>query len=293
MAGRVAAQTDRVDAVEDSAQPAHGPVRAAGGLVVRDGRVLLVHRPRFDDWSLPKGKLKRGEHPLAGAVREVHEETGVLGVPGARLPSARYEVWSRDALVAKLVDYWAMTVGSVDEFTPDDEVDEISWLPVAEALRILSYPRDVHVLRAFTELPPLSPPVVLVRAPDPTDPTTAATLASLLVLMRPGRLVDADAGRCRETLEPVARELSLEIEIDNRITARADTALPGLVNADAATVVCGGSELLAAVDTVLRDARSLSREARAEHRIVPGDALVLSFSGGALVAADPLSPRVA
>ena len=84
-------------------------IRAAGGVVVKDGQILLVHRPRHDDWSLPKGKIKRGEHPLAGAVREVHEETGVRGLPGVRLPTVTYEVWAGDSLVDKQVDYWAMT----------------------------------------------------------------------------------------------------------------------------------------------------------------------------------------
>jgi 8-oxo-dGTP diphosphatase len=154
VAGRVAAQTDGV---------AQLSIRAAGGVVAKDGQILLVHRPRRDDWSLPKGKLKRAEHPLTGAVREVREETGVTGRPGARLPTTSYDVWSGDRLVPKLVDYWAMSARNIETYIPNDEVDEIAWLPVPHALERLSYAHDRRVVTAFGALPPASPPVVLVR----------------------------------------------------------------------------------------------------------------------------------
>ena len=93
------------------------PVRAAGGVVWRTGpdgagvQICLVHRPRYDDWSLPKGKLEKGEHPLAAAVREVGEETGVRAVPQVRLPGVNYAL--RDG-TPKTVDYWSMRCESVD-----------------------------------------------------------------------------------------------------------------------------------------------------------------------------------
>jgi 8-oxo-dGTP diphosphatase len=128
------------------------PVRAAGGVVHRtdgDGAVdvLLVHRPRYDDWTLPKGKLIAGESDEAAALREVEEETGLRCELGDELPSTRYRDKSGRA---KVVRYWTMRpLGG--EFRPHDEVDEIRWLPVEEADGVLSYPRDREILKAFAD----------------------------------------------------------------------------------------------------------------------------------------------
>jgi 8-oxo-dGTP diphosphatase len=111
-----------------------------------DGGVelVLVHRPRYDDWSLPKGKLKRGEDAAAAAVREVKEETGQTCVLGPRLPSSYYVVDGRP----KHVRYWAAeaTGGS---FVPNDEVDRVIWLPVTAARHRLTHERDRPLIDAF------------------------------------------------------------------------------------------------------------------------------------------------
>ncbi|RPK94491.1 MULTISPECIES: NUDIX hydrolase [Streptomyces] len=129
-----------------------GTVLAAGCVLWRrapDGNgveVCLVHRPRYDDWSFPKGKLKRGEEPLAAAVREVLEETGHHCAPGERLPTSRYAVDGRPKEVA----YWAAeaTGGS---FTANDEVDRILWLAPGAARARLTRPRDVQQLTALLD----------------------------------------------------------------------------------------------------------------------------------------------
>ena len=118
-------------------------VFAAGGLVMRDGKVALVHRPKYDDWSLPKGKLDPGERFEDAALREVEEETGLRCELGRELPSTEY----RDSKGrAKLVRYWEMK--PVDgEFTPSGEVDEMRWLEPPEAEELLSYEHDRELLR--------------------------------------------------------------------------------------------------------------------------------------------------
>ncbi len=125
-----------------------GPViEAAGGVIWRADRkrrveVLLIHRPRYDDWSLPKGKLDDGESHLDCAVREVLEETGMRCAIGPELPQARYiDRKGRP----KRVRYWAMHSPS-GTFAPNDEVDAIEWLRVARAERRLTYRHDVGVL---------------------------------------------------------------------------------------------------------------------------------------------------
>jgi 8-oxo-dGTP diphosphatase len=121
-----------------------GVVRAAGGVVVRDGRLLLVHRPKYDDWTLPKGKCEPGESDEACAVREVEEETGLRCELGTELLSTHYTD-SRGR--PKRVRWWLMSPVS-GEFTPTNEVDEIRWLTREEAAALLSYGRDQALLDA-------------------------------------------------------------------------------------------------------------------------------------------------
>ena len=117
-------------------------IDAAGGVVVRDGRVLLVHRPRYDDWTLPKGKLDPGESFEDAAVREVEEETGVRCTLGRELPAIQYEVRGRP----NLVRYWLMAPESQTEFEPNDETDAIRWVTLEEASSLLTYDRDRALL---------------------------------------------------------------------------------------------------------------------------------------------------
>jgi 8-oxo-dGTP diphosphatase len=313
MESGVAAQTDRVDAVNKrgaapDADVIDARLRAAGGVVRRDAtegaEVVLVHRPRFDDWSLPKGKLKKGEHPLAGAVREVREETGIHGLVGPRLPTVQYDVWSRDSLVEKFVDYWAMVVADDDRglFTPGREVDDIAWLPVSQALDRLSYPHDKRVLRAYAELPMVHRPVVLIRhasagergswpGPDEARPLDesgkhqAEYLAALLPHFGPTRLVSAEPVRCVETLAPLAAAMRLSIDVDARFneSARPDAAAEALrssANPDGTLVVCSQGGLIpGAIST-------LNGGAPARYRVSKGDGWVLSFAEASLATLD-------
>jgi ADP-ribose pyrophosphatase YjhB (NUDIX family) len=116
-------------------------IRAAGGIVVENGRVLLVHRPRYDDWSLPKGKLEAGESWEQAALREVEEETGVECELGAYAGTARYEV----AGAPKEVRYYLMTPAG--RARAQNEVDEVRWVPLAEAPELLTHERDRLVLQ--------------------------------------------------------------------------------------------------------------------------------------------------
>ena len=118
-------------------------MRAAGGVVHCAGQVLLVHRPRYDDWTFPKGKVEDGESDEECALREVYEETGLRCELEEELDATEYS--GADGR-PKRVRWWSMRMVADDGFTPNDEVDELRWLEPAAAARLLSYPRDLALL---------------------------------------------------------------------------------------------------------------------------------------------------
>ena len=146
LAGRVEAVAAPV-AVSGGTGPTPAEVVAAGGLVVRPGaegpEVLLVHRPRYDDWSFPKGKQDPGETDEETALREVTEETGLTCALGAYLGEIRYRDHRHRA---KVVHYWRMEPTGGGSFEPDDEVDELRWCDPGAAAALLTYAHDRALL---------------------------------------------------------------------------------------------------------------------------------------------------
>lgn len=269
-------------------------VRAAGGVVWRPGdaevEVCLVHRPRYDDWSLPKGKLEDGEHPLVAAVREVAEEADVLAVPQVRLMQTRY--LTREG-VPKTVDYWSMRAAGTGGFQVHTEVDAIRWLPLREAFQAVSYAHDVTVLRKFAALPPVTAVLALLCGGEFGSLDTAArraatgfvqTLAPVLRLIRPQRLLSA--GHPHDGLEPLAELLSLPIEVDTGLETAPDAREEPA--ARIAALAAGG---VAAVVWV-RDAPVsglLDRLGGTGPFADRANGWLLAFHGKRLVAADPLT----
>ena len=302
-------------------------VRAAGGVVWRADdtgvvQVCLVHRPRHDDWSLPKGKLEPAEHPLAAAVREIGEETGVVAVPQVRLPTIRYTMPDGHL---KVVDYWSMrAVCDSTATVPDeaaDEVDELCWLPLRQAQQRLTYRHDVGVLRAFAALPSVTAALTLVRhghagsrgtwsGPDSARSLDTAglrqaqALAALLAFTRPVRLFSASPQRCVQTMAPLARALDQPIEVDsvfdepaagqdpdeNALAAAGRLAelavdggsTPGTAPDGTVAAVCSQGKVIAPA------LRLLSHRASADYQTAKGGGWLLSFAGDRLVGADQL-----
>jgi 8-oxo-dGTP pyrophosphatase MutT (NUDIX family) len=127
-------------------------VRAAGGLILREGEngveLVVVHRPAYDDWSFPKGKLHAGESDLQAALREVEEEVGVRGVLGRDLGNISYiDGHGRP----KIVRYWEMTIGEGVVLRPSNEVDDARWVSLADANGVLTYDHDRSMLDRITE----------------------------------------------------------------------------------------------------------------------------------------------
>ena len=213
------------------ADAATGVVHAAGAVLwrVRAGGIetALVHRPRYDDWRIPKGKSEPGEHVLLTAVREVEEETGVRAALGRRLASQSYLVEGQ----TKQVQYWAARPVSAEEFTPGDEVDALAWLPLPAARERLSYPRDVSLLDGFAAGPADTAPVILLRHAaavakkawreaghdDLARPLSdmgkeqAGVLSELLSTFAPARVVSSAARRCLDTVTPYAERAGVPV----------------------------------------------------------------------------------
>jgi phosphohistidine phosphatase SixA/8-oxo-dGTP pyrophosphatase MutT (NUDIX family) len=197
-------------------------VLAAGAVVVRKGKVLLVHRPKYDDWSFPKGKQDPGEHEVTTAVREVLEETGVeirLGMP---MPPMAYVQFDGRA---KLVRFWrGHVVGDhdVSSYAPNAEVDQVAWVPRDETGDLLTYERDSSLLASLEETRSSTPLVLLRHAKalsrkkwsgdDPERPLNdegqaqAAAVSPVLAAYGVTRVVTSSSTRCVQTVQPYVDE---------------------------------------------------------------------------------------
>jgi 8-oxo-dGTP diphosphatase len=213
------------------------PIRAAGGVLWRTAatvggessvEVAVIHRPRYDDWSLPKGKLAPGEAELEGAVREVLEETGHRVRVGRVLGETRYLKTVGDVTRPKVVRWWAMEdEGGI--FSPSREVDELRWLSLAEAANQLTRETDREILEAFVRGPAPTSTVLLVRhatagsraawngedALRPLDEcghAQADELVRILARFDVARIVSGEPVRCVDTVRPLAEALAVRIE---------------------------------------------------------------------------------
>ncbi len=277
-------------------------VQAAGGVVWRRSgagiEVLLVHRPRYDDWTLPKGKLDSGEDHTAAALREVEEETGLRASLGPELAESEYVDRRRRP---KRVRWWAMTaLGGT--FVPGDEVDQVRWLPVADAAATLTYDRDRAVLRSLTARPETAA-VLLVRHADAGDrhrwegddrlrplSETGWRQAQALVDRLDGyavaRVLSSPYIRCVQTVEPLARDRGLEVEVSAALAAGAPHDAVRALLADitgTAAVACTHGDVAGDV---------LAMVGRRGAPCAKGSVWVLEADAGRLAAARYLSPPV-
>ena len=217
-----------------------GDVLAAGAVVIRKDAVLLVHRPRYGDWSFPKGKLDRGELAPVAGVREVLEETGVRIRLGTPLRPQRYPNGGR----MKTVSYWhGRVVGdpSVDGYVANDEIDQVEWVPLRKAKRRLSYTFDQATLEEALETEWRTRALVVVRhahararkswrKDDRLRPLLAegkrdaAKLVPLLSAYGPTRLVTSSSVRCAQTLVPYAEASGWPLEETDGLSQEDATA---------------------------------------------------------------------
>ena len=211
-------------------------IEAAGAVVSRgpakSPEILLIHRPKYDDWSFPKGKVDPGEHVVSAAVREVAEETGFDVRLSKPLPWQYYSVFPGGREKIKRVQYWSgILIGGddLDGFRPNSEVDELRWVSPEKAHKLLTYPHDRRTLDDFLLLHKKTYPLIILRhakarsrkswrGNDKKRPLTligeyqAEQLVPLLNAYGVTRLVTSDSKRCWATVAPYADVADLEIE---------------------------------------------------------------------------------
>lgn len=261
--------------------------------------MVLVHRPRYDDWSFPKGKLDRGEQVTACAIREVAEETGLDIRLGRPLSKQRYVVQGRD----KRVHYWvarAVGQGDTSGFTPNDEIDQVRWVGLDEAAQLLTHPRDRDTLaEATTHLAKTQTLIVLRHAKarsragwhadDRFRPLLAAgdlqahRLTSILAAYDVRRLVSSSSTRCVTTLAPYAEASGRLIETLDQLSEEDATdsgvraAVAELFASGRRTVLCTHRPVLPTVFAALD---------LPDPGLEPGEMLVVHHRDGAVVATE-------
>ena len=239
-------------------------VRAAGGVVLRpgvDGRpeILVVHRPSYDDWSLPKGKLDPGETWHDAAVREVHEETGVTARLGVELTSTHYV--DRHGR-AKQVRWWTMPALDQEPRGPDDEVDERRWVRSDHVAALLTYDSDRALVREALEAIDHVTVLVVRHAHAgeredwdghdglrPLSDRGFQQAEALVAQLRPWdvqRILTSPLVRCVQTVEPLAAALGLEVATDDRLAEGADLATARSLVAEVGpgTVLCSHGDVI-------------------------------------------------
>jgi 8-oxo-dGTP pyrophosphatase MutT (NUDIX family)/phosphohistidine phosphatase SixA len=293
-------------------------IMAAGAVAWRPGddgqpRILLVHRPKYGDWSLPKGKAEPGEPAPLTAVREVLEESGARLALGRRLAPARYQAGGRP----KTVRYWSARVTGTDPgAVPNGEVDQIAWLALERARERVSYPRDAAVLADFAAAPAATEPVILLRhaqalpraawrgqdAGRPLDEqgrAEAAGLAALLACFAPrAQVLSSAAVRCLDTVGPYALLTGAPVRPSPALlpSSRTSPAVPlaQLIAAPGAAgpaVICAHRENLPALMAAAAAALGApALPAACADPLPPGGFVVLHAAAGALVAADRYHP---
>ena len=286
-------------------------IRAAGALLWRENselkiEIALIHRPRYDDWSLPKGKIEEGESSLRCAFREVIEETGITPQFGLELGSVEY----REPAGLKRVKYWAAKA-LTEEFLPNEEVDEIKWLDPQDALSLATHDSDRTIIESFLEQEPRTDTLIILRHTkalergDWDDDDSKRTLderglaqsEKLIQHLEPfgiGEIYSSDYIRCVQTVTPLAQSRGLKItEIPNLNEAnfefdpeRAISFANAVKQDEKNILICSHNPV---IPTMLRGILNTKLKNKDLIKLEPGDAWIVHRVRGEIVGLDFLA----
>ncbi|QUR66868.1 NUDIX hydrolase [Mycobacterium spongiae] len=293
-------------------------VHAAGAVLWRPDRsdsanvveIAVIHRPRYNDWSLPKGKVDPGETAPAGATREILEETGHHAILGRRLLTVTYPIQQG----TKKVRYWAARSAG-GEFTPGNEVDDMLWLPVSDAMTKLDYAQDRKVLRRFAKHPADTKTVLVVRHGaagsrsrfsgddnkrplDKKGRAQAEALVPQLLAFGATNVYAADRVRCHQTMEPLAAELGVPVGNEPALTEESYTKNPKrgrhrvlrIAEQPGTPVICTQGKVIPDLIAWWCERDGAKPDKSRNHK---GSTWVLSLSAGRLLIADHIGGALA
>lgn len=291
-------------------------VYAAGAVLWRPGKakgaveIAVIHRPRYDDWSLPKGKVDPGETTAVAAVREVFEETGQQVHLSRRLTMTSYPI---DQGVKKVYYWAARRIGG--EFVPGSEVDDLVWLPIASAMARLDYAQDRKVLRRFAKQPADTKTVLVVRhgtagsksrfrgddTKRPLDKkgrAQAEALVGQLLAFGASTIYAADRLRCHQTVQPLAEELGVSIHNERALTEESYAKNPKrgrhrvlrIAAQPGTPVICTQGKVIPDLIAWWCERDGVRPDKSRNHK---GSTWVLSLSRGRLIAADHIGGALA
>ena len=286
-------------------------IRAAGALLWRENselkiEIALIHRPRYDDWSLPKGKIEEGESSLRCAFREVIEETGITPQFGLELGSVEY----KEPAGLKRVKYWAAKA-LTEEFLPNEEVDEIKWLDPQDALTRATHESDRTIIESFLAQEPRTDTLIILRHTkalergDWDDDDSKRTLdergfaqsEKLIQHLEPfgiGEIYSSDYIRCVQTVTPLAQSRGLKItEIPNLNEAnfefdpeRAISFANAVKQDEKNILICSHNPV---IPTMLRGILNTKLKNKDLIKLEPGDAWIVHRVRGEIVGLDLLA----
>ncbi len=275
-------------------------ISAAGTVLIRNNEVLLVHRPRYDDWSFPKGKVDGAELLPLTAIRECDEETGFLAVLGANIGIDRYDTPEGK----KEVHYWRANVREDLGFAPDEEVDKVAWIPFDQVADHLTYEQDLEFLQRAIALPPTSPLIILRHAKavkrsdfsgkDDSDRPLSGRgrrQSKIIYEVLEGygieQVISSPMQRCQETVKKFVKQLSTTPTLVDAMSECGyeqkpqdlDPAIELAMNDPAPTVLCSHRPVLDAILDTVAKAGGISKTERKEGiwstKLSPGSFVVV------------------
>ena len=287
-------------------------ILAAGALVWRKSKekkieIAVIHRPKYNDWTIPKGKVELSESSIACAYREVIEETSIETEFGMYLGEVKYQ--SLDG--PKQVSFWSAQVVKENTFTPNSEVDAIKWVEAAKAAKFLSLESDKEILSKFNKLKYESKPLVLLRHAkalsrdewqgddddrplDSLGQMQAKRLLSIYQAFNLEQIHTSDAIRCYDTVEPMAKALGLKLEVSNKLSESAfkkdkedafDYARD-LIKSDKRALLCSHNPILPKVLNKLTKKSDVESD---EEKLYPADAWVIHRIGKEVIQIDRIN----
>jgi len=288
-------------------------IRAAGAVLWRRLsdellQIALIHRPRYDDWSFPKGKAEEGESDISCAYREVLEETGYETLFGPELGDIKYEVEG----VAKKVKYWsAQAIGNPSNIMDQNEVDQLIWVTLDDAKKKLTLDSDKKILKNFESFGADTYPLILLRhakavareeweSDDGDRPLAhigqmqAKRFLSQLLPFAISEIYTSDAVRCYESIEPIARSLSLNPIFSPTLSEYAygkdkkswSPLIKEILENDSSTLVCSHNPVIPEIVKKLIGKKNFKE---LDHDLLPGESWVLHHRDGEIVAIDWIS----